>query len=502
MPDAPVKMKFFADAAAAERAIVQLEKKYDTLERKITEVSRRSKKGTEDGIAGLIKQQFTAEKTANAINILANNFVGLTRFQSEYRQEVERSAIALDEVIRKFRIQQGLTGLSGEAARNLASKIGTEAGVSQESVLRIGKELISTGFQDPLQSGAAKSVIAFLQASAQDVDSAPLEEIVSAFAQQLTASGQTKNARNLLNIGVQTRALFEKQELQAPDLIEFARVRGLATALGINQEEFLSAATVLRGAQQAPQAATGFANFLAKLSAPKGRETKALNELGLAATDVDLVGENLQTVLSRLSGAVQALPAERRSPALAGLFGAEATNQQAARALIDAAGGKFQSTLANTRDTGGFAFAVNEARGGVGSANRRLEAQIALEESKLQDAIIASGGIPETTLQLASRLESVRVRRKLTERGNNFGLLLTDAAEGTQRKLGLPDTFGAGPQAFGAARQALDRGGDFSLDDLVRELKTNNEAMQEQNRLMQQDQGRRPAVDRQANIER
>jgi TP901 family phage tail tape measure protein len=492
--DATVKTKFTADAQSAERVIAQLEKKYLNLENRLTQLSRKSKQGAEEGLSGFLKQAMTIDRVGAAVGSLANAYVGLISYQSNLRMEAERTAIVLDETIRKYRIQQGLQALSGEDSRQLATTIGTEAGVSQGGVLRIARQLESSGFSDPLRSGTAKAVIATLQATAQDVETAPLEEIVSSFAQQLNASGQDRSAANLLKLGVQFRGMFATS-LEATDLPDFAKVRGLATQVGVSQEEFFGSAAVVRDVMNAAEGSTGLGNFFSKLAAPKPNQLKALETLGVNPADVDFVGESILDISKRLNQAVQALPEEQRVKSLAGLFGAEKSQLGAADALLRAAGsGRFAEYIGMAGDESAFEFSVREARGGPAAANRRLQAQIEEEKARL----LEGGGIPETTLGLATQLENLRARRMMTEQGETLKLMFYDLMESGSRGVGLPSTSTRGSAADLFAEQALSRGGDFSLKDLRDSLDRNTAETKRQNDLIE---NRQPAVNRQAHTE-
>lgn len=460
----------------------------DKIERRLGDAGQRGGEAGEQSATAWLSANRTLGLVSQTTTAVISGLEQAIALQSRLRQDAERSAESLDASLRKFLVQQGPGGLSLGEARAQSTRIATEAGVSQESVLRVGKQLLSTGFRDPLQQGGtAEAVIAFLQSTAQDVEQADLEGVVSAFAQQLNASGQDLTGQNLLRLAVQTRGLFGATPLEAPDLVAFSQARGVATNLGLSQQEFLATSAVLKEQLSAEQGATGFGNFLTKLSAPRGRQDAALRELGLEAGQVDFVGESFGDVARTIAGAVDALPENRRSPVLGNLFGTEKTATTSALAILEAARtGKLDTFQGFTEDVEGFASGVNLTRGGLAQARARVQAQATQEAALLTE----SGGVPEILLQDVQTLQNVRRRRINQEEGDFLGQGTIDLLDAAFPQLSVGTGATATQRRIG--EQALERGGGFATADLLGAMERQAQLLERQNALLEQQALTRP----------
>ena len=451
-------------------------------QRALLKMGESGKKSGEDTTSSWLSANRTISLVGQTAQFVAQKLEDIIALQAKIKRDADQPAFALDKALRDFLTQQGPQGLTLEQARQAAANVAFDTATSPTAVLRAAKQLQSTGFQNPLaDNGAAEAVITFLQSTAQNPEEADIEGTVSAFARQLEASGQDLTAENLLKLGQQTQGLFLQTPLEAPDLIPFSASRGLATQLGISQEEFLAGSAVLKTQQDAAQGATGFGNFLTKLAAPDASGLSALQSIGVKPEDVDFVGESLQQVTTTLANAIDALPDEAKTRALGDLFGREKTNLQSAFTLLDSArGGTLERFVGLSQDTSGFDFGVNQQRGGFAAAQQRLQTQTALESALLVEA----GGVPQTLAEDAAALDEVQRQRIRAER-------LQDANFGTRVGLGVEtalDTVGrlegdVTSQERERARRALDFGQrPFSLEQFEAALRENTRATESNTR--------------------
>ncbi|MBK8916458.1 MAG: hypothetical protein IPM64_17975 [Phycisphaerales bacterium] len=110
MADSQVKLKFFADAEAAEKAIVQLEKKYTDLENKVKQVGRRTKESFDEGgltlgklaaafgpaVAGLLSIETAVQAVSHAYRI--------------WKDDIQQAADEHQKFVRQLMTSLALTG--------------------------------------------------------------------------------------------------------------------------------------------------------------------------------------------------------------------------------------------------------------------------------------------------------------------------------------------------------------------------------------------------------
>lgn len=383
-----VTHKFFADAAAAEREIVRLERKYTDLENRITQVSRKSRSG-QQGFTGQVGQWVGGLGRIAAGYIGVNTAVqGLIATNRQYFAEVEEAAAKVFDIFQRFRVQSGLRGLEAEEAQGEIGRVALVRGVPLEQAGATATQLVSSGFSvDDAKGRALDSALKVLQASnlaRPDVDPA---QTIKAASSYLAAQGLEKNAQNLERVGVQFQRLFLATDVQLSDLQTFApQSAGLAGLLSV--EEQFAAFDIARGIAGQPESAAVFLrNFGATLggSSESASAQAALEKLGLTSQDVDFVGENLGTVLDRLSEGLEALPEERRLGVLSQLF--EKRGAPLAKALIRDRD-KIDDLIATQKDVAGFEDDVREASSGRNALlvrqQIRKELQLASEDQGVE----------------------------------------------------------------------------------------------------------------------
>lgn len=152
MADGDVKYRFLADAAAAERAIAALEKKYDALEAKIKNTARASKKGHDEGISGL-------DKLAMSVGKVAAGYVGVktiinaaTAAWEKYSQRVQEAIRHEEQVGKGVNLTSINTGVSAVDLKRFA---GSVPGVLPEQALAAFQGVQAGAPQIPLEQQQA-----------------------------------------------------------------------------------------------------------------------------------------------------------------------------------------------------------------------------------------------------------------------------------------------------------------------------------------------------------
>ena len=371
MADPNVKMKFFGDEKDAERAIVNLEKKYEKLRAEITRTRNESKKGSIDFVADVGKQAAGLASLVSrmvAIPALISQIIDANR---QWQQTAESAAISQDELFRKFRVQGGLTAVAGKEAQARIGDIAIKAGVPLGSAGQAATALVSSGFSPEESSGAAlEKFLGVLAASNLAGANADPEGLGRAIGQYLEAQGLQKNAANLEMVGVSMQRLFKSTDVQLSDLAAFApRTPGMRGKLQIDEQ--LAAFDLVRGITGQPEtAATGLKIFTQRLSGAaedKGR-LDVLKGLKLQPDQVDFVGENLQQVLDTLGKAFEAVPEQLRASKMQKLFGTEGADTAAA---LIADRGKIGNLIELQRDRAGFDTDLAAATSGLAVGAQR-----------------------------------------------------------------------------------------------------------------------------------
>ena len=258
----------------------------------------------------------------------------VARAQKEVAQGGSDVAVEMDTLARQLQVQAGLTDPQRKAITKEILDIASapDIGVRAEIGFRAATQLTSSGFQDAVESGALRTVLAAMQAS--NFQGTP-EEFVKGLSQALQASGLEKNQANLERLAVAAQSLFKTTDFQVAELSDFAKQASVFQGANLTQEQALAGFTALREVLPARESATGLRNFISILQqGDVTKETAAnLERLGVKAEDVDFVGESLVEVLRNVKQGVDALPEAERNQALIKAFGRE--NSASARLLLE-----------------------------------------------------------------------------------------------------------------------------------------------------------------------
>jgi TP901 family phage tail tape measure protein len=315
-------------------------------------------------------------------------------YQKQLREDVLKTSLEMDELIRKFQVQAGLKDLEADAANAKIIDLAESNAVSVQDAYAVSTQLVSSGYSNPESTGTTDAMLKILASS--NLDASQGAESAKAIGQFLVAFGQEKNAKNLLDVGVRTRGLFQSTDVQVGDLGSFAQAAPAFSNAGVSMQDTMSALAILREAEDAGQAATHGRNVVGLMTTFKSEKAKVdqLKKLKLKPEQLDLVGETLPEALTVLRDAMEAagLNDAQRSQALKTLYGQE--NITGASVLL---GGidKFQTFGAFQQDEAGFEQGVRVNQSGAAAGTKRREARTAREHLKKKQQAIQDNALRE-----------------------------------------------------------------------------------------------------------
>jgi hypothetical protein len=375
-----VTTTFLANASQAESAIAKLEKKYADLENKLKQVSKTSKADFATAVQGLQEWAIGLVSVGAAAGLLTSVFTQVRAAQAELRREADATNVTYDELIRKLRVQGGLSAAQGQEAQARLQGIAARTGVGFAVAQGTAEEMVSQGFD--VASGTGAGLERMLQTiKATNADPGQARQITQAYAALLAATGQDKNAENLENVTRAVQRVFKGTPLQAPDLAALApKIQGVSNVMPMG--EALAQFAVMREKSSPEIASTAMKIIWERLQTANVNTTtaKGLATIQLKPEDVDAIGEAPAAVLDRLAEGLAKIPETERAGVMSQLFGAEAAS--AATGLIrDRA--KVAEYVRLQSDETGFQEDVRVATSGPAAAQARTKL---IEENYLLSA--------------------------------------------------------------------------------------------------------------------
>lgn len=371
--DRDLLASFTKQQAALDKQMRQ----YDELVRKTKEAEKAAKRAADDA---------PINRGVAAVSRLAAGWLSIGAAVGAYiaanRQamaETQQHSRDLDEIMRKFQVQAGLTDLQREDSQKKILDIAIKNATKKEFAGKVATQLVSSGFTAEAATGEALD-IALQGFQASNLMNEDPTQLTQAMGQFLEAQGLEKNPKNLERIMVGAQRLFKGTDLQVSD---FSQLAGKSQALGkrMSPEEIMGTFDVLRGVTTAEKASTAIKIFGERLTGAKGDKQRedVLTQMGLAPEDVDMIGENVVAVLDRIAVAIDKVKETEREPLLQKLFGTEAGSPIAG---LLANRGKIGPAMALLGDRAGFAEDVGIATSGRNAINTRLELQQQVEAAR------------------------------------------------------------------------------------------------------------------------
>lgn len=330
---ADVKTTFFASEADAVAAINRLERKYEQLEAKIGDVGKAARRGAEDGVAAVgawgaklatIAAGFLSIRSAIGFVIDANR---------QFAEQADQAALKYDKFFRRFQVQSGQNALQTEAMQKKIRANRIRTAVSAEFAQTLSSELVGEGFSPEEAAGGSGLALMEAAQATGGFEQVDPKQIAQATAMILNAKGMEKTEANVRKLMVGVQRLYKETSFRLEDMIDLAaklEVTGAKTPL----DQDLATFDLLRQEMPADVGATGFKIFFDRLQTIKGRpsDVALLRRIGLKPADVDLVGEDLDTVLERLADGLSKVPENIQNMVLSGIF--EERGRLAASLLI------------------------------------------------------------------------------------------------------------------------------------------------------------------------
>lgn len=324
-----------------------------------------------------------AIQTVGAIGGITGALQIATRYQKELRAAVVETALKMDELNRKHRVQAGLNDLEGEQASAKILDIAERNAVTSTDASAVTRQLVSSGYANPESSGTADAMLKILASS--NLEAFRGEDMAKSMGQFLAAFGKEKNAANLLDLGVRTRGLFKSTDVQLSDLSDFAQAAPTFANSGVSLEDTLSTLAILREAEGPAQASTHARNMVGLMStfAADKNKVKVLKKMNMKPEDVDLVGETIPEALARMKDGLATLKDDaERQIALKTLYGEDTrTGVSIAIKGLD----KFKAFGEYQRDEAGFQEGVRINQSGANAQLKRLEVRKERERLKYKE---------------------------------------------------------------------------------------------------------------------
>ena len=230
------------------------------------------------------------------------------------------AVVEIDTLARKFQIQADLTDQERQVATKQTIEQASEAGVKADVGFETATALASTGFKDPINSGALKLALEGQQGTS--FTGSP-EQYVESTAQALSAYGLDKTPEELHKMNVRLAGMFKETATKAVDLTDFSKNASvLERRMPIDTA--MAGFGALREGGTAENASMGMRQVTLGMMAPDREGVKAIEAMGLKKEQIDMIGESFTEALTTLKTAVDKLPREQQEPLLKKMFGDQA----------------------------------------------------------------------------------------------------------------------------------------------------------------------------------
>lgn len=290
MPDPNVKMSVFANAEAAERALVSLEKKYANLENKMKQVSRASRRAKDESIIDLGAVGTKLLGLAAGYTSITAIINKATEASIEWEKAIDSAAKKGDEATRKMNVGYGAFGADAERVAAAAVSAAQRAAIPLDEARRLVPEASRSGL--PLES-MDELFTSHKVTAAGAKGGVGFADFADEIGDILKRSGREATEAAVAEMGRQMFAMMRGTEVTIPDLE--------------NVQEHLRTAKGGKGAV---------------------RRKKALGQMGLKFENVDLVGEDVFQALEKIQIGLEKIAPEKRGATLKNFgFGADLTDR-------------------------------------------------------------------------------------------------------------------------------------------------------------------------------
>lgn len=271
-----VKLTFTGNAADAEKAIAQLERKYDTLEQKIKRLGTASRQAAKDSSSGWESLGNTIGSVATkyvsiaaAIKIASDAAAAAAENNKRAQDRLSDFASTFRETEVKFQVQTGLQGAGSAAAIDrVVNQLRRTPVTDLQSAIAISQQVASAGFtQADVQSGASTGAVLDLLAGTNSVGRSVTDpkEMVKSLSMTLKGSGVTSpTAGDIRNFGGTLTELFDASTIEFSDLKQLAPKLAPLKQFGVDLKLATSAFAGLVDVMGGERGATGLATFVSR----------------------------------------------------------------------------------------------------------------------------------------------------------------------------------------------------------------------------------------------
>lgn len=331
-----------------------------------------------------------------------------------------------DKLSRAFAVQAGLTALGGKQAQANINAEALRAGVPIEQASKAAKQLVSSGFNAEEAQGSALRELLNAQAAAGDQEGDG-EKFALAISQLMSAANLDKTGENIKQVGQSMYALKKSGNLEVSDMEFIApKIQGFI-AQGSSWQEALATFTAMKDSDNRENAATGSKIMWQRLMGANGRKIgKHLKAIGLDPEEVDYIGESQLEVVDRINKAINALPIEKRQPAIQNIFG---TDKAASIQGFLAHAERYKQLMEEQKNVAGYEGAIQTMQSGPAAAANRgqIKKEIQISEKKDDTSLILDE--LEYLLREQGYMEAkIYGRRMFANMSRNFGGKTEDAA--------------------------------------------------------------------------
>ncbi|MBI1348798.1 hypothetical protein GC163_21200 [bacterium] len=335
-----IVQKFVGNSTDAERAIAQLEARYDKLEAKLKNMRRTSrqaaveaKQNTESQIESLSALASKYVGVAAATGIVLSGVRSIANAQLQANRNLDAFASKYRESAVKFEVQTGLTGEAGKEARGAVVQALKQTPVTDLNTgIGLQQQLASSGFKpEEIKSGEALGTVLDLAAATNLVgkDMGDPKQAVKALSMTLKGFGKAQpSAADIREFGGTLTELFDTSDIQFNDLKFLAGKGSTLKNFGVDLKTSTAAYASLVDVMGGEKAATGLAGFINRTSTANNIKERvdALQGIGLTPEDVTMTqgGKSFFDVAGTLRTKLKGLPEAKRNEFLSKMYGEEA----------------------------------------------------------------------------------------------------------------------------------------------------------------------------------
>lgn len=327
MSNPSVLIRMGAEDAEALAGWVRQQRAVRNTENELKRLKDVSKESNDQLLSGFLKTYTAAGIAQRAFSAVTSEIKRQFDELREMQRRADESAVTVEQAKARFRVQTMTEPLSDEQRADIEEGIvaqGVQYGYSPQRSIEAARELYSQGVTVDQLTGALDAVFQFARGQDRELST----DLVKSLVTQTRANDPAMLASSFKEAAQSFFGAFLKEPLQPQDLEAFARANVGLAAAGVDQQTQLAINSLtLKITSSAEQAATLSKLLAVRMQAPNDEAARAMESAGLSVTDVDLVGEDIQTALDRMGQAMERLPEEQRVPFVRDIFGSEYAGQ-------------------------------------------------------------------------------------------------------------------------------------------------------------------------------